>query len=103
MCALLLAVLAASWITSSGWLDPPPWAANEQQPSQGSSSETGQQPQHRMDVVHTALIDITRDVAETWRDKLVAVIDTGHHSCLAAAIRLTAVYRLPQVVLLQAD
>jgi hypothetical protein len=56
-----------------------------------------------MDVVHTALIDITRDVAETWRDKLVAVIDTGHHSCLAAAIRLTAVYRLPQVVLLQAD
>lgn len=52
-----------------------------------------------------SLAGLTRDLAAEWHQEgaVVAVWDSGHHSCLAAAIRLSAVYRLPNVVLLQQD
>lgn len=71
--------------------DPLPWTSS-------STSSSALQLQHE----RLALQEITRDVAAAWQDKaVIAVLDTGHHSCLAAAIRLSAVYRLSQVVLLQ--
>lgn len=51
-----------------------------------------------------SLAGLTRELAAGWKQgAVVAVWDSGHHSCLAAAIRLSAVYRLPHVVLLQQD
>lgn len=56
-----------------------------------------------VEVVQVSLVELTRDAAAAWMDdgSIIAVVDTGHHSCLAAAIRLSAVYRMPRVVLLQ--
>lgn len=52
-----------------------------------------------------SLAGLTREQAAEWQQEgaVVAVWDSGHHSCLAAAIRLSAVYRLPHVELLQQD
>lgn len=49
------------------------------------------------------LAELTRDAVDAWSPQhaCIAVVDSGHHSCLAAAIRLQAVWRLPNVVLLQ--
>jgi hypothetical protein len=57
----------------------------------------------RIQIVKLGLADVTRDAAVAWQQAgaVVAVWDSGHHSCLAAVIRLSAVYRLPDVVLLQ--
>lgn len=68
--------------------DPVPWA---------TAAAHGQQVQ----LVSMQLADLTREVAAAWQGNAVAVVDSGHHSCLAAAIRLRAVYRLSNVVLLQ--
>jgi hypothetical protein len=59
----------------------------------------------QLQVERLQLVGVTRGVAAQWRQRgaLVAVWDSGHHSCLAAAIRLSAVYRLPGVALLKAD
>lgn len=54
-----------------------------------------------MQRVSLALADVTREAAAAWPNGIVAVWDSGHHSSLAAAIRLSAVYRVPRVVLLQ--
>jgi hypothetical protein len=64
-----------------------------------------QQQQGDLPVQHASLQlqEIDRAAAAAWQNSTVAVVDTGHHSCLAAAIRLSAVYRLPSVVLLQLE
>lgn len=68
--------------------DPLPW------PQSGQAVER---------VTVDSLVGLTRELAAAWQQEgaVVAVWDSGHHSCLAAAIRLSAVYRLPHVVLLQ--
>ncbi|WIA39784.1 hypothetical protein OEZ86_005839 [Tetradesmus obliquus] len=72
-----------------------PWADAASQQQQGGLS-----------VQHASLQlqQLDRQAAAAWQQgSTVAVVDTGHHSCLAAAIRLSAVYRLPSVVLLQLE
>jgi hypothetical protein len=75
--------------------DPLPW----------ETSASQQQQQAGVAVQHASLQlqELDRSAAAAWQGSTVAVIDTGHHSCLAAAIRLSAVYRLSSVVLLQIE
>jgi hypothetical protein len=55
-----------------------------------------------LEVVRTPLAQLDRDAAERWRQQgaVVAVWNSGHHSCLATAIRLSAVWRLGDAVVL---
>ena len=79
--------------------------SDEIQHQQQQQQQEQQQQLHADQVVRVKLelSSLTRDVAAGWQQQgaFIAVWDSGHHSCLAAAIRLSAVYRLPNVVLLQ--
>lgn len=74
-----------------------------QQQHQQAQELPQQEGQLQVQRVSLGLSAVTRDVALEWQQQaaVVAVWDSGHHNCLAAAIRLSAVYRLPNVVLLQ--
>lgn len=75
----------------------------QQQQQQETQDVPQQEGQLKVQRVSLGLSAVTRDVALEWQQQaaVVAVWDSGHHSCLAAAIRLSTVYRLPHVVLLQ--
>ena len=88
--------------------EPLPWLSTagsmqSQQQQQQQQQQQGSLQAGQVQVVRLELPSLTREVAAQWQEQgaVVAVWDSGHHSCLAAAIRLSAVYRLPQVVLLQ--
>jgi hypothetical protein len=90
--------------------DPLPWLISEQQ-QQPADPQQQQQQQEQVTPLQPAQVHrvtlelsaLTRELAAEWQQQVavVAVWDSGHHSSLAAAIRLSAVYRLPHVVLLQ--
>jgi hypothetical protein len=80
--------------------EPPPWGIREV--TDTDSSRGGAV--CRVVVERLPLTAVTRDAADAWRDAAaVAVLDSGHHSALAAAVRLSAVYRLRRVCLLTLD
>jgi hypothetical protein len=83
--------------------DPLPWLDTKQQQQQQQQQQVTPLQPDQVHKVTLELSQLTRELAAEWQQRgaVVAVWDSGHHSSLAAAIRLKAVYRLPHVVLLQ--